>query len=330
MIRKYAGKELAKVLIYFGLIADVSRSDFNIVCPFHEDINPSMRICLDDGTYFCFGCGEKGNALDFVKKANPELNDLQSCVLLEQILNSNEVKKMTVRYRKKRRIQNSQALDEAHDYYYGLRVTDWNRIRTKEERQILDYMKQRGFDERALNISRCKSNYSVAYPILFPILDNGEFKGWVGRTMNKYVESKRKYLYNEGFRKRDTLCGTYEQNKVVFICEGFMDYLSLRTRGHVKNVVAILGWHISDEQVQKLKDKGVMTVISALDNDKAGNKGSEYLKKFFHVIRFPYPDGVKDAGDMTEEQMKKAVHIAKRRCKVECKFQTDNGDDTLS
>ena len=320
MVRSYGGKELAKVLIYYGLIADVVSSDFNIICPFHEDINPSMRICLTDGSFFCFGCEAKGNALDFVKKVHPELNELQACVLLEQILNSKEVKTLNVKYRKKRRLQNKQALNEAHDYYYGLRSIDWNDIHTKEEHEVLQYMKQRGFNERALNIAQCRTNYNIAYPFIFPILDNGEFKGWVGRTMNKYVEKKRKYLYNDGFRKRDTLCGNYEQNKVVFICEGFMDYLSLRTRGHLKNVVAILGWHISDEQVQKLKDKGVTTVVSALDNDSAGNKGTEYLKQFFNVIRFAYPDGVKDAGEMSEQQLKTAIRRTKEDYKRAGKF----------
>lgn len=320
MVRTYGGKELAKVLIYYGLISDIVSSDFNIICPFHDDINPSMRICLDDGSFFCFGCEAKGNALDFVKKVHPELNELHACILLEQILNSDEVKKLNVKYRKKRRINNRQALNEAHDYYYGLRTIDWNNIHTKEEQEVLQYMKQRGFDARALNISQCKTNYNIAYPFLFPILDNGEFKGWVGRTMNKYVEKKRKYLYNDGFRKRDTLCGNYEQNKIVFICEGFMDYLSLRTRGHIKNVVAILGWHISDEQVQKLKDKGVTTVVSALDNDKAGNKGTEYLKKFFHVVRFEYPEGVKDAGEMSEQELKKAIRRTRRAYKRDSEF----------
>lgn len=311
MKREYGGKDLAKVLIYYGIISEVVSSDFNIICPFHDDINPSMRICLDDGSFFCFGCEAKGNALDFVRKANPKLNDLQCCILLEQIVHSKEVKQINVSYKKKKRKQNKQALIEAHDYYYGLRSVDWNNIHTKEEHEVLQYMKQRGFDERALNIAQCRTNYNIAYPFLFPILDNGEFKGWVGRTMNKYVESKRKYLYNEGFRKRDTLCGTYVENKVVFICEGFMDYLSIRTRGHIKNVVAILGWHISDEQVKKLKEKGITTVVSALDNDKCGEKGTEYLKKFFNVIRFEYPNDVKDAGEMSEQQLKIAIRRTK-------------------
>lgn len=319
MVRKYAGKELAKVLIYYGIINDVISSDFNIICPFHEDINPSMRVSLDDGSYFCFGCGIKGNALDFVRNANPELNELQCCVELERILNSKEIKQLNVKYRKKRRVQSKQALNEAKDYYYGLRSTDWNNIENEEQQKILDYMKQRGFNAKALNVAQCKANYNIAYPFLFPILDNGEFKGWVGRTTNKYVEKKRKYLYNDGFRKRNTLCGTYEQNKVVFICEGYFDYLSLKTKGHLKNVVAILGWHISDEQVKKLKDKGITTVVSALDNDKCGIKGTEYLKKFFNVVRFEFPDGVKDTGEMTEQQIKKALKQTGRKLKSDSK-----------
>ena len=35
------------------------------VCPFHKDKNPSMKI---DNRYYCFGCGEKGDAVDFVAK----------------------------------------------------------------------------------------------------------------------------------------------------------------------------------------------------------------------------------------------------------------------
>ena len=35
------------------------------VCPFHNDKNPSMKI---DRRYYCFGCGEKGDAIDFVAK----------------------------------------------------------------------------------------------------------------------------------------------------------------------------------------------------------------------------------------------------------------------
>ena len=34
-------------------------------CPFHNDRTPSMRV---DKNFICFGCGEKGNVIDFVSK----------------------------------------------------------------------------------------------------------------------------------------------------------------------------------------------------------------------------------------------------------------------
>lgn len=316
MKRVYDGKDLARVLIYYGLAYNIEQAEFNIICPFHDDINPSMRITLNDGTFYCFGCGASGNAYDFVRLANPELNELQCCILLEQIINSKEVKQINVKFKKKRKKNNKQALIEAHDYFYGLKHIDWNKAETKEQIETLDYMKKRGFNARALNIADCRTSYNVAYPFIFPILDNGTFKGWVGRTTNRHTAQKRKYLYNDGFRKRETLCGTYEQNSVVFLCEGFMDYLSIKTRGHVKNVCALLGWHLSDGQLEKLKTQNITTVVSALDNDKCGEKGTELLKRYFKVVRFPYPEDKKDCGEMSEEEIKMAIRAIKRRIKA--------------
>ena len=315
MVRKYNGKDLARVLTYYGYDVPTECSVTKIVCPFHEDLNPSMAVDFNKGMFSCYGCGATGNAYKFVRLANPELNELQCCVLLEKIINSDKVKDIQFRFKKKKRSSNKQALNKAHDYFYGLLQTDWNNPKDEDEQKVLQYMQERGFNAKALNVVDCRANYNIAYPLLFPILDNGEFKGWVGRTTNSVVQKKRKYLYNEGFRKRDTLCGNYRENKIVFICEGFMDYLSLRTRGHIKDVVAILGWHISDEQVEKLKQKGITTVVSALDNDDCGKKGPEYLKRFFKVVRFDYPDNVKDAGDMTEKQLKRAIRRTKEKYK---------------
>ena len=37
-------------------------------CPFHQDKTASMKVKPTDKKYFCFGCGEKGDAIDFVAK----------------------------------------------------------------------------------------------------------------------------------------------------------------------------------------------------------------------------------------------------------------------
>ena len=308
---KYDGKELAKILIYYGMISDADEPEKKIICPFHEDKNPSMIVDLSEGTFLCFGCGVHGRSIDFVKAVNPEMNDLGACVEHERILQSNKVNKLQIKIKKKKRIKTKQALIEAYDYFYGLKSVDWNHIETEEEQNTLEYMDKRGFNARALNIADCRVNYNIAYPFIFPILDNGKFMGWLGRTTSRYVEGKRKYLYNTGFKKRFTLCGNYEENCVPVLCEGYMDYLSLRTKAKIKNSVAILGWHISDVQVEKLKQKGIKTVISCLDNDPAGIKGTEYLKKFFDVIRPEFPQGVKDVGEMDGKQIREMLRRTK-------------------
>jgi len=37
-------------------------------CPFHDDKNPSFVVCPGAGRFVCFGCGEKGDAIDFIRK----------------------------------------------------------------------------------------------------------------------------------------------------------------------------------------------------------------------------------------------------------------------
>ena len=47
------------------------KSDKMMVCPLHDDINPSMGVILDkDGNemYHCFGCNQWGNIIDLHKK----------------------------------------------------------------------------------------------------------------------------------------------------------------------------------------------------------------------------------------------------------------------
>src|SRR5690606_32746141 len=133
-------------------------------------------------------------------------------------------------------------------------------------------------------------------------LDMGEFKGYVCRTTDKHVEKRRKYLYNKGFSRKDTISGDYGA-KTIVLCEGHIDRVKLNQFG-LKHVGAILGWKLSNGQLEKLKKQGVENVISALDMDKPGQEGTEYLKKFFNVIRFQFPRGAKDPGDLDENSFR--------------------------
>ena len=296
---RFGGKELAKVVFYYGL------SDLNetkIVCPFHNDVNPSMQLDYSTGKWYCYGCNAAGDALSFVKRIEKMDNDISACIKLVKILKSKKAREVKARdVVKKVRADSKQALDEANDYYYGLRRLDWSSQLDDDIKDVKTYMENRGFTERILNQSQAKYTYNLAYPIIFPILDNGEFKGWVCRTTIKAVEQKRKYLYNAGFSRATTLAGNYEARKTVMVVEGYMDMLKMRQFG-VKHVVAFLGWKATDEQISKLKNQGVVNIISALDTDECGQKGTRYLSSFFNVIPFQFPSGVKDPGDLNKEQ----------------------------
>lgn len=67
---------LAKVLWFYGLVGSVDSEEQKIICPFHEDANPSMIVNLKQGSYYCFGCQESGDALKFVMRMEHKLHKL--------------------------------------------------------------------------------------------------------------------------------------------------------------------------------------------------------------------------------------------------------------
>lgn len=304
------GEQLVKVLWYYNLLEHVCQGKEQIICPFHEDINPSMTVDLDHGSYFCFGCQEAGDALKFVQKmeAKNGLNELQGCKKFFQILKSEKCSNVVVQHTEQQQKGSKQLYAEAYDYYHGLSTIEWtNDCKDKDQQQIVKYMAKRGFDCDTLNKCGCKVNYNQSYGMIFPMMDNGKFRGWVCRTMIPEVEQKRKYLYNKGFRRRTTLVGNYQRCNVVFVVEGYMDRLKFIQFG-VDNVVVILGWKMSQLQYNKIiKANPNMIVVSALDNDECGKKGSKYLHKLFgdHYVRFQYLKGIKDPGEMDQQQFDK-------------------------
>lgn len=317
-IFKCGGKELAKVLYYYGLIPDVNSMEYKIICPLHNDVNPSMKIDLETGTFFCFGCQESGDAFKLVQKMNPQLNDLQTGIEYFRILKSNKVQRIDLTGRIKKKKPSKQAYDEAHDYYYGLSAVNWKQKEVSEDvAEARKYMEERGFDRATLNMCKAKVTYNYSYPIIFPMMDNECFAGWVCRTDKPAVEQRRKYLYNEGFARRNTLVGRYGRKDYVFVVEGYMDRLrmlqNLHRIGRQEDVVAILGWKISNEQAQKLRDSGVKHIISALDNDPCGRKGTEYLKKLFPVTRFCFLKNIKDPGEMETSAFERMYNKTIRR-----------------
>jgi DNA primase len=284
--------ELAQVLEHYGLLKD--EASYKIVCPFHNDVNASLLLNIVNNSFYCFGCGARGDALAFVKKMNEKKTELEQQIIFQKIINNSsldiapdyEIKKI-----QKENVDYRQRLVEAINYYKNLPKVDWRKIETEEKQYLL----KRGYKEETLNKFNFKINYNTNYPIIIPIYDNNIFKGWIARTIDKEVEKKRKYLYNKGYRRSKVLAG--DCSRTIFITEGYLDKIKLNEFG-IKNAVALMGWKATESQIKKLKAYGVKRIVSCLDNDKYGKEGTEYLKNFFTVLDFEYPSWAKDPGDL--------------------------------
>lgn len=323
--------ELAKVLWFYGLIGNVDAEEQKIICPFHEDANPSMIVNLKQGSYYCFGCHESGDALKFVQrmeKMRSKSNDLQGCKKFFQILKSDECSRIRIQRVEKVKKTSKQMYAEAYDYFHGLSKVNWRKKSDLDEvNEVRSYMMKRGFTTSTLNKIDARVTFSKNYELIFPMLDNGKFKGWVCRTNIPEVEQKRKYLYNKGFRRKTSLIGNYGDNEVLFIVEGFMDRLKFIQFG-VNNVVAILGWKASLHQIEKIKSKNnIKYIVSALDNDKCGIKGSKYLESIFKekYVRFAYLKGVKDPGEMSKETFDKMYRKTMNKIDMKCMDNKKDG-----
>lgn len=323
--------ELAKVLWFYGLIGNVDSEEQKIICPFHEDANPSMIVNLKQGSYYCFGCHESGDALKFVQKMEKmrsKSNDLQGCKKFFQILKSDECSRIRIQRVEKVKKTSKQMYAEAYDYFHGLSKVNWRKKSDLDEvNEVRSYMVKRGFTTSTLNKIDARVTFSKNYELIFPMLDNGKFKGWVCRTNIPEVEQKRKYLYNKGFRRKTSLIGNYGDNEVLFVVEGFMDRLKFIQFG-VNNVVAILGWKASLHQIEKIKSKkNIKYIVSALDNDKCGIKGSKYLESIFKekYVRFAYLKGVKDPGEMSKETFDKMYRKTMNKIDMKCMDNKKDG-----
>lgn len=290
---------------------------YKIICPFHGDKNPSLQINKQTGFFYCYGCGLSGGAFELVKNYEPNLSPIEIYKKLHSFvkegkgdIGGRDVYTYTnLPYTHSfvdSKVKYKEGIKLAKDFYFNLPETNWYKL-PEEAIPILRYMKHRGFTTSTLKKFGAKFTYNKNYSIVFPMYDNGIFRGYVMRTDDPTVEDQRKYMYNKEFRRRITLPGDYK-NSTVILVEGFLDMLKAKQYG-IKYVAAVLGWKLTSEQFEKLKRCGVKTIICALDNDECGRKGYKYLKRIcsvnhISVKRIRYPKTMKDMGDLNEENSK--------------------------
>lgn len=312
------------LLQYYGIFQP--DEIYKVVCPFHADKNASLQINRGTQFWYCYGCGQHGGIIElyqaFEALKGRKVNSLQASIEVRRLKGTDAYNNISynssiVPFVEKASYK--EGLQIARDFYFNLPQTNWFKPGCEEGIEAKRYMHHRGFSAMALKKAAAKVSYNRWYPIVFPMFENGIFRGYVMRTFDPEIEAKRKYMYNKGFKRERCLPGTYGIKQFdgslgtsVVLVEGFLDKLKANQLG-IANAAAILGWKLSQKQIEKLKRAGIKLLICATDSDEAGMKGYRYMKRIadsvgFSVCRLRYPKGCKDMGDV-QANTKQAEHV---------------------
>lgn len=175
-----------------------------------------------------------------------------------------------------------------------------------------DYLESRGINQDSMKYF--KLGYSPAMKmVVTPVHSPDSLPiGIVGRS----IEGKS-FKNSTNLPKSKTLFNIHRAKKIgdqVIVCESNFDAIRIHQAGF-PNVVATLGGFLSNEQ-QSLLNRHFNRIIIMTDADDAGrelgksisgklrNKDISWATFGYKEI---YPHGAKDAGDLTEEEIKVCI-----------------------
>lgn len=308
------------------------------LCPFHNDHSPSLIISPEKQIFNCFTCRTGGNVFSFVMKyENVSFAEAVSIVAKKVGFNlKNDVfVKSENKYSKDYEIY-----EYAMKYYLNnINTTDGSKAREYllkrgiNETIIKEFKlgysgsskdtfyklaTNKGWDIETLNklglINKVNENVYDTFinRIVIPIENlKGEVVGFTGRIFNgedntaKYLNTKETEIF-----KKSSLLFNYHNaknyirdRKSVIVVEGNMDAIKMSAKGF-KNVVALMGVALSNEQIDILKRLKV-PVILMLDNDNAGEeatiKNGESLINSGVDIKVVRLSGAKDPDEYLEK-----------------------------
>lgn len=181
------------------------------------------------------------------------------------------------------------------------------------------YLTSRGItrnDCKRYKIGETKVVFKYRNYILFPIYDNGEVRGFVGRYGNKIVPKDRLRYNNSLDTDFASLLYGYDEiilgeTETVIIVEGIFDMINVSKHLELDNCkevkcVCTFGKKISDIQIKKLVAKNVTNIILSWDFDalkEIKNYGIE-LEKYFNVCVCVCEEK-KDFGDCNKNEIMK-------------------------
>ena len=304
------------------------------LCPFHDEKTPSFTVSDEKQIFHCFGCHTGGNVFKFLMEYKKisfveavqeiaeqlgipleyqesagyeeqqteqgtlyDINTEAAKYFLNNLLNDEEAEGAK-KYFKSRNIKPQ----TIRAFGLGYTLKGWE--------NFINFAKGKKIDlDRAVKLGLIGRSDDGRYydklpgRLIFPIFSpNGRVVAFAGRILDsdekgaKYINSpesliysKSKILYGLSFAKDEIR----RLNKAILV-EGYMDLISLYQSG-IKNVVAVSGTALTDDQVQLLS-RYTKDVVLLFDSDIAGIKASMrsielLLKQDMEVKIVSLPEG---------------------------------------
>jgi len=291
--------------------------NYSGLCPFHQEKTPSFTVNREKQMFYCFGCGEGGNAITLLMKiANmtfPEavksLAEKTGVILPLRSVNKDGSQKDSLREeitglnlkaaQQFSRNLNSSAGKVAREYLQNRGISDdaikHFRLGFAPDtwRSLTDYIEGSGSslklaEQAGLIVAGKEGSFYDRFRgrLIFPIENVfGEIVAFGGRVMEKgepkYLNSPESPVYIKGKNLYGLNKAKEEIRKQGFalIVEGYLDLISLWNAG-IRNVVATLGTALTREHLELLR-RYTLDVVALFDPDEAGKKALDRSLELF-------------------------------------------------
>ena len=306
----YAPAHIKSVLKSIGLeIVGETNNDFLCYCPFHSNRHTSsFSVSREKGAFICFNpsCGEAGTLQELVRRVTHK-NEFEvlrfiSSKETEALENFDELLSEAM---EDKPVFTKFSQDTLNNLYNEL----------LSENKAIDYFKSRGINKESVDyfqLGYSSNQGMVTVPVHNP---DGMPIGLVGRS----IEGKS-FKNSTNLPKSKTMFNIHRAKKIgdhVIVVESSFDAIRIHQAGF-PNVVATLGGFLSTEQHQLL-NRYFNRITIMTDADLAGRqlglsianklKMKDVLWASCEYGKI-YPHDAKDAGDMTDEEIKFCIKNA--------------------
>jgi DNA primase len=243
-------------------------NSYVVVCPFHGDTDPSLSIDLSSGLWNCFGCNRGGNAFHLLSKFYRPGVAMYVANLLE--------------------FEESYTLSICSD----TELPSYNGSNA--------YFHSRNIGNEAI----AKWGLGVNIERKAAIIPYPEASGFIMRSL---YGGRNKYLNSFGLQASTHLFGerfVISPLGGIIVVESALDAIYLDQEGIERQVVALCGNKIHEDQVKRIEDMGFNNdpeVHLPLDSDAGGDAMLvDFMQKYptGKIVVHRLPQGYKDVQEM--------------------------------